>query len=759
MNYKTKKQLILFSGILGPVIYWFLESFIDATVFKKGVFIDNLVAPQAEELFMRLCILAGMISFSIFAYKAISKIEQQTKALEDANLVLLNKVEEKTQHLSLKVQEIEKLQLELKHQKDFLVNVLENLTVAAFIIDKQHKVLFWNRACERLTGIRAEDIIGTANQWQAFYNFKRPSLADIVLDGDCANLSALYQTYSKSVLSDKGLQAEGWYPKLGGEDRYIVFDAVPIFDTEGNVIAALETIQDLSTLKRLEERAKKDSDLVKGLMDKAKVAIFTYEENKFSFVNKYSEELIGYSNEELKQLNIWDVVHPEDRELVKERGLARQKGLEVPNSYEFRVIRKDGKVLWVDFSANLIDYGDRKIVLGTVYDITEKKRLEAQLIQSQKLEAIGRLAAGIAHDFNNILTAVIGYATILNLKMDKDDPLMPNVKNILNVCERATEIAQNLLTFSRQKTISPKKISLNSAILKLDKILRRLIGEDINFVLDLTKDDVMCFADEAQLQQVILNLTTNARDAMPNGGTLLIKTLNTTITRDFILNNGFGEVGNYGVIIVTDTGCGMDECTKKNIFEPFFTTKEAGKGTGLGLSMVYGIVKQHNGFINVISELGKGTTFEIYLPSCEDNIENSVDVECGKKFLDNMTGSEIILLAEDNDDVRKITKVYLQEFGYKVLEAKDGEEAVELYRKNVDKVALVILDVIMPKKNGREVLSEMEKINPNIKSIFVSGYTEEIIHQKGLLERGYNFISKPITPTEMLTKIKEVLKN
>jgi len=759
MNYKTKKQLILFSGILGPVIYWFLESFIDATVFKKGVFIDNLVAPQAEELFMRLCILAGMISFSIFAYKAISKIEQQTKALEDANLVLLNKVEEKTQHLSLKVQEIEKLQLELKHQKDFLVNVLENLTVAAFIIDKQHKVLFWNRACERLTGIRAEDIIGTANQWQAFYNFKRPSLADIVLDGDCANLSALYQTYSKSVLSDKGLQAEGWYPKLGGEDRYIVFDAVPIFDTEGNVIAALETIQDLSTLKRLEERAKKDSDLVKGLMDKAKVAIFTYEENKFSFVNKYSEELIGYSNEELKQLNIWDVVHPEDRELVKERGLARQKGLEVPNSYEFRVIRKDGKVLWVDFSANLIDYGDRKIVLGTVYDITEKKKLEAQLIQSQKLEAIGRLAAGIAHDFNNILTAVIGYATILNLKMDKDDPLMPNVKNILNVCERATEIAQNLLTFSRQKTISPKKISLNSAILKLDKILRRLIGEDINFVLDLTKDDVMCFADEAQLQQVILNLTTNARDAMPNGGTLLIKTLNTTITRDFILNNGFGEVGNYGVIIVTDTGCGMDECTKKNIFEPFFTTKEAGKGTGLGLSMVYGIVKQHNGFINVISELGKGTTFEIYLPSCEDNIENSVDVECGKKFLDNMTGSEIILLAEDNDDVRKITKVYLQEFGYKVLEAKDGEEAVELYRKNVDKVALVILDVIMPKKNGREVLSEMEKINPNIKSIFVSGYTEEIIHQKGLLERGYNFISKPITPTEMLTKIKEVLKN
>lgn len=756
MHYKKQQRLFFFIGIFAPIFFWFFESLVDDIIFHKQTFIHNLLSPAPEELWMRLIIIIGMTSFTLFVAKAIKTIENQKERIEKANEELQSKIDEKTGKLKKQIEDNKILQEELERQKNFISHTLQYLTVATFIIDKEHRVIFWNKACEILTGINAADIIGTDNQWKAFYDYKRPSLADIVLDGNEKALSNLYQQYSKSVLSEKGLHAEGWYQKLGGEDRYIIFDATPILDKNNNIIAVVETIQDVTQLKKTERKAERDRDFIKAITDSARVAIFTYEGTKFSFVNRYGEELVGYSVDELRNTNIWDIVHPEERQMVMERAMARQKGEPVSSNYEFRVVRKDGEILWVDFSASLIKYGDKQIVLGTVYDITEKKKLESQLLHAQKMEAIGRLTGGIAHDFNNILTAIIGYATILNLKMDENDPLIQNAKQILLACEKATEITQNLLAFSRKKAIETKEININDTVAMIEKILKRLIGEDIELVTNLWKEGLICLADKTQLEQVLINLATNARDAMPDGGTLSIETSLVEITPDFIRKHGFGTVGKYALITVTDTGCGMDEETKKKIFDPFFTTKEVGKGTGLGLSIVYGIVKQHNGYINVYSEVDKGTTFKIYLPICRE-ASIAKGEEGYTKRVDLKGNNETILVAEDNKEVRQIVKTCLHDFGYIMLEAADGEEAVEIYRQNADKIALVILDVVMPKKNGKEALLEMKKINQGVKAIFTSGYTENIIHKKGILEEGVNFISKPVAPTKMLSLIKEVI--
>lgn len=753
---KNQKKLLIIAGFFTPVVYWVLESFIDDVVFHQHTFLDNLLSPTPPELWMRVFTIMGMIAFTLFALKAIKKIELQNILIEKHNLELEARIKEKTGYLRVQIRENENLQLELKKQKDCINNILQNLTVALFVIDKDHRVIYWNSACEILTGIKAEDIIGTDNQWKAFYDHKRPALADIVMGDFEGDPSQLYQIYSKSVLSEYGLHAEGWYPQLGGEDRYIVFDATPIFDAKGNIICAVETIQDLTQLKKIEESIERDRDFIKAITDNSRVAIFTYEGTKFSFVNRYAEELVGYTRDELKGTNFWDIVHPDNRQMVMERGMARQKGEEVPPRYEFRVIRKDGAILWVDFSANLIKYGDKQIVLGTAYDITEKKKIEQQLLHAQKMEAIGRLTGGIAHDFNNILTAIIGYATILNMKMEKTDPLIQNVKQILFASEKASEITQNLLAFSRKKIISINPVRIEETVKKIEKILRRLIGEDIELVTSFSDTDIVCLADETQIEQVLINLATNARDAMPEGGTLLIETSKVRITPEFVKKHGFGAVGDYALINVTDTGAGMDEETKKRIFEPFFTTKEVGKGTGLGLAMVYGIIKQHNGYINFYTELGKGTAFKIYIPICSE-FSTTVTDDKASETLCVKGGNETILIAEDNEDVRQIIKTYLYDFGYKVLEAADGEEAVNIYRENVDKVAIVILDVVMPKKNGKDALEEMKKMKPELKSIFTSGYTENIIHKKGILEDGIIFLSKPVEPMNLLSKIREIL--
>lgn len=393
-------------------------------------------------------------------------------------------------------------------------------------------------------------------------------------------------------------------------------------------------------------------------------------------------------------------------------------------------------------------------VIHVARDITGRKKLEDQLRHAQKMEAIGQLAGGIAHDFNNILNAIMGFGSLIEMNMKEDDPNRIHLKEILNAGERAVHLTQGLLAFSRKQVIDPKPQNLNEIIKDVEKFLMRIIGEDIELKTSLSDCDLTVMVDGSQMQQVLMNLATNARDAMPNGGDLIIEAKQVGLDVEFIKRHGYGKAGRYALLTVTDSGIGMDEKTRERIFEPFFTTKELGRGTGLGLAMVYGIIKQHDGFINVYSEPGKGTTFKIYLPLIKSEVEEKVSA-MPAAYPEG--GTEIVLVAEDDQAVRKLTKDILERFGYKVIVAEDGEDAIGKFMDNKENIQLLLLDVIMPRKNGKEVYEEIKKIKPDIKTIFLSGYTANLIHKKGILEEGLNFILKPVSPKELLRKVREAL--
>ena len=384
---------------------------------------------------------------------------------------------------------------------------------------------------------------------------------------------------------------------------------------------------------------------------------------------------------------------------------------------------------------------------------TEKERLEEQLRHAQKMEAVGTLAGGIAHDFNNALTAIIGYGDLLKMRIDKDNPLRSNVDQILVSAEKAANLTQRLLAFSRKQLIEPRPINLNQSIKNVEKLLTRLIREDIEIKVKLSREDLIVMADSGQIEQALMNLATNARDAMPDGGVLTVATESVELNREFFKASDYERPGRYALLSVTDTGIGMDEKTRERVFDPFFTTKEVGKGTGLGLSMVYGIIKQHEGYIYVSSKPGKGTTFRIYLRLTESKIEKKKSKTLGPA----KGGTETVLIAEDDESVRMLSKEILERYGYDVLETSDGEDAVKKFMENKEKVQILLLDVVMPKKNGKEVYEEILKIKPHIKALFMSGYASDIMHKQGIIDEGINFISKPVSPEALLRKVREVL--
>lgn len=464
----------------------------------------------------------------------------------------------------------------------------------------------------------------------------------------------------------------------------------------------------------------------------------------------------GYTAEEYAaDPDLWlRMVPEEDRAAVLEQANVVLAGKAL-SSLEHRIIHKDGRVCWIrntpvprhNQEGGLIAFD------GIVTDITESKNLKNQLLQAQKMEAIGQLAGGIAHDFNNILTVIIGFSTLIEMDMDEDDPQKANLSNVLAAADRAADLTRSLLTFSRKQDINPKPVDLNQIIRKTDKFLKRIIGEDIELRTTFGQDVVTVNADSGQIEQVLMNLATNARDAMPDGGLLSIETGTIEVDDEYIKDHGYGEPGWYACISISDSGEGMDETTCKKVFEPFFTTKELGKGTGLGLSIVFGIIKQHNGFINVYSEPGKGTTFRTLLPLIRSKVtEKHARAE---EVIEN--GAETILVADDDPLLRDLAEKALSMFGYTVITAVDGKDALARFKENKDRIDLVILDIIMPEMNGKEAFDKMRTINPAIKAVFISGYTSDIIRKRGLLEQGLEFVAKPLNLKQLLIKVRDVL--
>lgn len=386
-------------------------------------------------------------------------------------------------------------------------------------------------------------------------------------------------------------------------------------------------------------------------------------------------------------------------------------------------------------------------------DITEMKKLEQQLIHAQKMEAVGQLAGGIAHDFNNIVTAIIGYGNLVLMKLSEDDSVRHFVEQILVTADRAAELTQGLLAFSRKKVLNMHPANLVDIINGFRSFLERIIGEQIVVTTNLSDQPIFIYSDSSQIEQVLMNLATNARDAMPEGGAISIATEIIELDEGFVKAHGYGEPGKYACISVTDTGMGMDDETIKKIFEPFFTTKEAGKGTGLGLSIVYGIIKEHNGYILAYSKIGTGTTFRIYLPII-DSVEHRPAIS---QNFEPQGGHETVLIVEDDAQVREITAKLLNGYGYTVIEAEDGDDALGKFAKAQGSVQLVILDVFMPNKGGRDVAEAISLLSPGVKVLFNSGYPLDFLVSKNILQDSVNFFTKPIAPRELLRKVRELL--
>ncbi|MBI5847948.1 MAG: response regulator [Nitrospirae bacterium] len=389
-----------------------------------------------------------------------------------------------------------------------------------------------------------------------------------------------------------------------------------------------------------------------------------------------------------------------------------------------------------------------------IRDVTDQKKLEEQLRHAQKMEAVGTLAGGIAHDFNNILNVIMGYGTMIMDKLEADSLLKEQMNEVLTAAERAANLTKRLLVFSRKRAVEVKPININETILGLQKMLGRIIRENVLLHLALADGELNVLADEGQIEQVLMNLAANARDAMPEGGQLTIGTGLQVIDEEYVAMYGYGKPGTHALITVADTGYGMDTETQKKIFEPFFTTKGVGEGTGLGLAISYGIIKQHNGYIKVYSEPEQGTVFKIFLPLSEEAASPDGEKEVPA---DVKGGNETILVAEDDASLRKLTSSVLESYGYRVITAEDGEDAIAEFMDNRERISLVLLDMIMPKKSGEEAYDEIKKTSPGIKTMFMSGYTMDISQNHKLTDSGLDFVRKPIRPQDLLKKVREIL--
>jgi PAS domain S-box-containing protein len=512
--------------------------------------------------------------------------------------------------------------------------------------------------------------------------------------------------------------------------------------------------RDITERKKAEEALQKSEKKYKDLFDSTLDGIYQMDaDGVFILMNPAGAKMFGYeSPDEMigrKGLEFWR--DPGDRDVFREE-LKTKKSV---NDYHMKLKKKNGEPIELETSSTIKE--DEKGAFlgmeGILRDVTERQKLEDQLRQSQKMEAVGQLAGGIAHDFNNILTAMIGYGHLLKMKLKEDDPLRNYADNILSLSDKAANLTHSLLAFSRKQIMNPRAVDINEIIRRIDHLLSRIIGEDIRLQTALSEKDLIVMADPGQIEQVLMNLVANARDSMPKGGLMTIMSEPASIDHEFIKEHGFGKEGEYALISLTDTGAGMDRETREKIFEPFFTTKEVGKGTGLGLAMVYGIVKQHEGFINVYSEPDRGTTFRIYLPLTEAKAYQIKPEVVQPVEL----GGETVLLAEDETEVRVFTKHLLEEYGYKVMTAADGQDAIDQFKVYKNEIQLVLLDVIMPNKSGKEVYDEIKQITPDIKVLFMSGYPADIIQKHDITEKGFAYIEKPASPTKLLRKIREVL--
>jgi hypothetical protein len=516
-------------------------------------------------------------------------------------------------------------------------------------------------------------------------------------------------------------------------------------------------VADISLRKREEDALRASEEQYRVLFEQAPSPKFLYDYETLSLlsVNEAAIHHYGYSRAEFLGMTVSDIRPKEDVPafLVSLRAM----GQATPMAVSQRHKKKDGTVIDVEVTIHKFMLGERPCGLAVAVDVTERNQMERQLRQSQKMDAIGSLAGGVAHDFNNLLSVIISYAELLYAEIKPEDPMRRDVEEIAGAGKRAAGLTRQLLAFGRQQILQPKAIDLNAVLGGVAKMLKRMVGEDLELNVVSAPGLWTVKADPGQIEQVIMNLVVNARDAMPTGGTLTIETANVEIDSSDAANHaGVAGPGRYVMLAVTDTGSGMDAITRDRLFEPFFTTKEKGKGTGLGLSTVFGIVQQSGGNISVRSQPGKGATFKVYLPqsgpACVVPLDAAGETASGR-------GSETILLVEDDETVRALARRILEGCGYLVLEAQSAGDALVLCEKHKGNIDVLLTDVVMPRMSGRELAERLGSLRPDMRVLYMSGYTDDAVIRHGIRNSDVAFLQKPITPHALTSKLREVIES
>lgn len=629
--------------------------------------------------------------------------------------------------------EIKKASDEVYKERDFLQSTINSLPGIFYLFDRTGKFMCWNRNFEIVTGYSAEEI-------------SRMNPLDFFEGSD----KALVRERIEEVFVKGFSEVEALLTSKLGRLTPFYFNG-HVIQADGKECLIGMGI-DITERKRIEDFLIEAEERYRQIFDSAADAIFIFDKKgNFLNVNRIAYERLGYSKEEMLAMNIRELVSPEFAVTVPERlNEIERNGAAI---FESAHMRKDGTVMFVEVHSRLFNYMGQEVFFSVIRDITERKKMEEHLRQAQKMESVGQLAGGVAHDFNNILTAIVNHSYILKKRFENDKAVTENVDKILLLSQNAAKITQELLIFSRKQPLETAPLNLNDFIIGTIKLLRNFIPENIEIRTELAEDALMIMADRNQLDQVIMNLSSNSADAMPEGGVLTIKTDRIHMDYNFISLHGYGREGIYALLSFTDTGVGMDKDTVRKVFELFFTTKEAGKGTGLGLSIVYGIVKKHGGYINVYSEPGIGTTFNIYLPETKTEAEASEEIICpylnGKR--------ETILYAEDEPGVRESMMKIIEHFNYRIIAAVDGKDAVEKFLEHKDEIDLLVFDVVMPKMGGQKAFQEIRAVMPEMKVIFTSGYANDEISTQEIHKEGVFFMMKPLYPEKFLSKIREAL--
>jgi signal transduction histidine kinase/PAS domain-containing protein len=714
----------------------------------------------------------------------------------------------------------------LRESEQKLMAILQGSPIPAFVIGKDHRVMYWNKALKEMSGIESADMIGTSLHWKAFYREKRPCMADLLADEVVDMIPQWYAgKYTKSKFAEGAYEAADFFPALGEEGKWLRITAAAVRDSRGNLIGAMETLEDITERRRAEEAQRKSEEEARSLAQENAIMAeigriisstlnieevyerFAQEVQKlisaercvFTIINSEEQtattayasglkipsrlpgevfSLAGSATEMAKQAKSGLVIPTEDGNEIAARvpgllpvfsagirsvmmiplisrdqviGILNLQSIK-PKAYtekELRIAEKIGHQIGGAI-ANAQLYNERRRAEE------EKASLEEQLRQSQKMEAIGRLAGGIAHDFNNLLTVINSNSQLGLMELKEWDPLREKLDSIQKAGERAANLTRQLLAFSRRQVVDMRVIDINALLQDLGKMLLRVIGEDIELKILPASNLGRVKADPGQIEQAILNLVVNARDAMPSGGKLTIETANMELDQEYSNTHLGVKPGRYVVLSVNDTGVGMVPEVREHIFEPFFTTKEKGKGTGLGLSTVYGVVKQSGGNIWVYSEPGHGTTFKVYLPQVDEPLEEARKKVVKEKF---PGGSETILVVEDEEEVRKLAVTILKRQGYRILEAAHGGDAFLICEQGKERIHLLLTDIVMPEMNGPELARRLRYFYPEMRVLFMSGYTDNAILQHGLLDKEMFFLQKPFSVDGLVGKVREVLDN